>query len=312
MIPAPASTRRVSAHADLLGESPFWHPDQQTLYWVDIAGQALCRQGAEGQEQRWPLGEEPGCIAPMTDGRLLIALRSGVVAFDPANGARELLAPAPYDTKTTRFNDGRCDPRGRFWAGTVFEPKTSAAAGLYRLTRQADGQWAMERHLGDNITANGLAFSPDGRHAWWSNTPEHVIHRYPFDPERGTFGTAQLFHRFPRRVEGEHYGGRPDGVAIDRDGNYWVAMYEGGCVRQFAPDGTPLLEVALPVTAPTMVCFGGTDLRTLYITSASKGRPAEEQARLHWTGHVLAITLDDLPVPATLSGLPVAFFDTQA
>jgi len=312
MTPPPASILCHSAAPDLLGESPFWHPHQQALYWVDIAGQALRRRAADGEEQRWPLGDEPGCIAPMTDGRLLIALRAGVIAFDPTSGAREMLAPAPYDTKTTRFNDGRCDPRGRFWAGTVFEPKTAAEAGLYRLTRLAAGGWTMTRHLGDNITANGLAFSLDGRQAWWSNTPEHVIHQYAFDPDSGVFGAARVFQRFARRVEGQPYGGRPDGVAIDSQGNYWVAMYEGGCVRQFDPSGAPLLTLDVPVSAPTMVCFGGPALRTLYITSASKGRPAEERARQPFAGHVLAIALDDLPVDSSLRGVPVAFFDPAA
>ena len=136
-----------------------------------------------------------------------------------------------------------------------------------------------------------------------------VIHRYPFDLADGRFGPAEEFRRFQRKVPGQPYGGRPDGVAIDNAGNYWVAMYEGGRVLQIAPDGSDLLEILLPVSHPTMVCLGGPGLRTLFITSASKGLSAAALAEQPLAGHVLAIALDDLPVPRTLQGEPAAVFD---
>jgi sugar lactone lactonase YvrE len=304
--------RCLTDQADQLGESPFWHPWERCLYWVDIPGRAVQRLDQHASQQRWTFAEEPGCIAPTADGALLVALRSAVVHFAPDTGAQRVLAEAPYDTATTRFNDGRCDPRGRFWVGTVFEPKTEQAAALYCMKRSAGGGWSLEQHLGDNLTANGLAFSPASSVAWWSKTADHVIYRYDFDLRTGRFGAATEFHRFAAKGAETPYGGRPDGAAVDSAGNYWVAMYEGGRVLQFAPDGHLLLEIALPVTCPTMVCLGGDDLRTLFVTTASRGRPAAELAREPMAGHLLAIQLDDLPVPADLRGMPVDHFDPAA
>lgn len=300
------SLRCLTEQPDLLGESPFWHPVENCLYWVDIAGRAIRRRRENALVETFTLQEEPGCIAPAGRGGLLVALRSRVILFDPASGHATTLAPAPYDTLTTRFNDGRCDPQGRFWAGTVFEPKTAAMAGLYCLTPGTDGSWKMEQHLGGNVTANGLAFSPDSHLAWWSNTPAHLVEQYDFDPVSGQFSGARVFRQFDARAAGQPYGGRPDGVAIAADGTYWVAMYEGGRVLQLAADGTTLREITLPVRCPTMVCFGGSGLRTLFITTASKGRSAEELAAEPLAGHVLAIDLDTLGVPASVHGMPTA------
>ncbi len=309
---APGILRRFSQDADQLGESPFWHAPSATLWWVDIAGCALRARSLDGTERRWRFNEEPGCIAPTLDQRVLVALRSRIELFDPVSGSHQTLCGVPYDTSTTRCNDGRCDPRGRFWVGTVFEPKTAPEAALYCLRRATDGSWGLQRELGDNLTANGLAFSPDGRHAYWSNTPEHLIHRFAFDLAMGHFGQREEFRRFPRKVEGEPYGGRPDGVAIDSQGAYWVAMYEGGRVLRLAADGSVLLELEVPVTAATMVCLGGPRLRTLFLTSASKGRSAAELAAQADAGHVLAVELDQLGIPPEVQGLPVAHFDPQA
>jgi sugar lactone lactonase YvrE len=308
----PPAIRCASQNTDLLGESPFWHPVEQCLYWVDIAGKALRRLRPGAADETWPLPEEPGCVAPALSGGLIIALRSRVIHFDPATAADTTLAPAPYDTATSRFNDGRCDPRGRFWSGTVFEPKTAANAALYCLTRAPNGSWSMEHRLGDNVTANGLAFSEDGRRAWWSNTPDHVIYEYDFDAERGELSNQRVFQRFARRAPDAPYGGRPDGVAIDSEGHYWVAMYEGGRVLRFSPHGELRHELLLPVTCPTMVCFGGAGLRTLYVTTASKGRPEAERAREPLAGRVLAIELEQLPLAPGVRGLPAASFDPAA
>jgi len=309
---APGKICRFSQSSDQLGESPFWHADSSTLWWVDIAGRALRARSLAGEERSWAMGDEPGCIAPTLDQRVLVALRSRIELFDPRDGSRQVLCAAPYDTATTRCNDGRCDPRGRFWVGTVFEPKTAPAAALYCLRHSAAGSWALEHEQGDNLTANGLAFSPDGRLAYWSNTPEHVIYCFDFDLERGHLSQRREFRRFARKVEGQPYGGRPDGVAIDNQGAYWVAMYEGGRVLRLAPDGSLLLELELPVSAPTMVCLGGPELRTLFVTSAAKGRSAAEREAQPDAGHVLAVELASLGLGPEVRGLPAARFDPAA
>lgn len=310
MQPDPVHLRPCSDQADLLGESPLWVAASQTLYWVDIAGRALRARSAEGVESRWDFDEEPGCIAPASDGSLLVALRSQLLLFDPRDGSRRRLCGVPWDPATTRSNDGRCDPQGRFWVGTVFEPKTAAQAGLYCLRRSGAG-WSLERELGDSITANGLAFSPDGKRAWWSNTPEHLIRGYDFDGHTGRLSEPREFRRFPTRSEGHPYGGRPDGAAVDSSGAYWVAMYEGARVLCLDAGGATRLELPMPVLFPTMVCLGGPAWRTLFVTTAAKGLAPEALARAPLSGRVLAIELDALEVPPEVHGLPPAVFDLQ-
>ncbi|MBX3599036.1 MAG: SMP-30/gluconolactonase/LRE family protein [Rubrivivax sp.] len=287
-----------------LGESPFWHPGEGALYWIDIPGRALHRYappaGEYGAEhRRWELPSEPGSIAPLPGGALLIAMRDGLFRFDPASGARELLAKPPYDPAQERFNDGRADPQGRFWVGTIYEPRQPARAALYR--------WSggrLDRIAGDVTVSNGLAFGPDGRTMYWADTTAHRVDALDFDGHDGSLSRRRVFAQFETRDQaqaaGRPYGGRPDGAAVDAEGAYWVAMYEGGRLLRLAPDGTLLQELALPVRCPTMPCFGGADLRTLYVTSARDKRPAGELAALPLSGAVLALRV---PEP----GLPVHF-----
>jgi sugar lactone lactonase YvrE len=137
---------------------------------------------------------------------------------------------------------------------------------------------------------------------YWSNTPEHRIDRFDFDVATGEITNRRPWVQFDRKVEGQPYGGRPDGAAVDVEGNYWVAMYEGACVLQLSPTGEVLQRIAVPVQCPTMVCFGGEDLRTLFITSARAGRPAEELDAAVPAGSLLRVRVET-------QGLPVTFFN---
>ena len=254
---------------------------------------------------------EPGCCAPAAGGRLVIGLRNGFYLLDTAKDSADttaltclaLLPPDQHDTAVLRLNDGRCDTAGRFWAGSMITPRTAPHAALWCLAA-GDGGYAVQYMAGNNFTANGLAFSPDDRTLYWSNTPEHRIDRFDFDVATGDITNRRPWVQFDRKVDGQPYGGRPDGAAVDVEGNYWVAMYEGGCVLQLSPAGDVLQRIATPVVCPTMVCFGGDDLRTLYITSARAGRPAEEQ-----NARVPAGSLFSTRVSAP--GLPVNFFRLQ-
>ena len=282
-----------------LGESPFWHPDEAALYWCDIPGRALHRWvPATARHDAWALDAEPGCVVPLPGGRLLLAQRDGLWRFNPADGARQRLAPPPYDPKQERFNDGKADPQGRLWVGTVYEPRTAPRAALYRWSGGV-----MQRMAGDVTVSNGLAFSPDGRTMYWSDTTSHRIYALDFDGSDGTLSRQRVFAEFALRAPGADlagYGGRPDGAAVDVEGAYWVAMYEGQRLLRLSPGGERLCEVPLPVRCPTMPCFGGADLRTLYVTTAREGRPPEELAAQPLAGCVLALAVD---VP----GLPVNF-----
>ncbi|WP_119355357.1 SMP-30/gluconolactonase/LRE family protein [Azohydromonas sediminis] len=281
-----------------LGESPFWHPREAALYWVDIPGRALHRWSArDGAHRQWPLPTEPGCVAPLLGGGLLLALRDGLWHFDAGAGLTRCVAKAPYDTATQRFNDGKADALGRLWVGTYSEDGRTGEAALYRF---AAGR--LEHVAGGIGASNGLAWSPDGRTMYWADTRAHVVYAFDFDVSGGTLSRQREFARFAPRdaAAPAAYGGRPDGAAVDADGGYWIAMYEGARLLRFAPDGTLSREVPLPVRSPTMPCFGDDDLKTLYVTTARKGLGADELAREPWAGAVLRLRVD---VP----GLPVNF-----
>lgn len=283
----------------LLGESPFWHPDEQALYWVDIPGKALHRWQPDAAEHRqWDLPSEAGCCAPLPDGRLLLAMRDGLFRFDPASGERERLAAPPYDPAKERFNDGKADAQGRFWVSTIYEPRDQAAAALYCWR---DGR--LHRMAGDLTVGNGLAFAPDGRHLLLADTATHRIDRIALDPVEASLSQRTVWARFPIKTPGQDlstYLGRPDGAAMDAEGCYWVALFEGQRLLRLAPDGRVLQVLALPVRCATMPCLGGPDGRTLFVTTSRQGRPAEELARQPWAGCVLQTRVD---VP----GLPVNF-----
>lgn len=283
----------------LLGESPFWHPDERALYWCDIPGRRLHRYVPDtGRHTQWPFESEPACCAPVPGGRLMLAQRDGLFLFDAERGERTRVAAPPYDTATVRFNDGRADPQGRFWVGTIFEPRTAPQAALFRL---AEGR--LDRMAGDVTVANGLAFSPDARTAYWADTAAHRIYAFDFDATAGALSRRRVFAQFAPKLAGQDlsvYGGRPDGAAVDVEGALWVAMFEGQRLLRLAPDGHVLQDLPLPVRCPTMPCFGGADLRTLYVTTARDKRPAEELAAQPLAGSVLVTRV-------AVPGLPVNF-----
>jgi sugar lactone lactonase YvrE len=294
----PADITALPVAPSLLGESPLWHPDEQVLYWVDIPGQQLNRfNPADGHHDEWHFPSEPACCAPLLGGGLLLAMRDGLWRFDPNTGQRHRVAKPPYDPGRQRFNDGKADAQGRFWIGTLDDQRLPAAA-LYRLDRDVLAKVA------EGITvSNGLAFSPDGRTLYWADTKAHGVLAFDFDGQDGSLSRRRVFRQFSPRAEGQPlstYGGRPDGAAVDAEGAYWVAMFEGQRLLRLAPDGTLLAELPLPVRCPTMPCFGGADLKTLYITTARDKRPTDELAAQPLAGCVLQLRVDVPGLPAHL------------
>ncbi len=285
----------------LLGESPLWHPDEQLLYWVDIPGRQLKRHNPRtGHQDVWHVPSEPACIAPLLGGGLLMAMRDGLWRFDPASGQRTQVARPPYDPTAQRFNDGKADAQGRFWVGTI-DDKREPRAALYCL---ADGEL---RCMAGGITAsNGLAFSPDGRTLLWADTTAHRVQAFDLDASDGSLSRQRLFAQFELRdlaAPISSYRGRPDGAAVDSEGAYWVAMFEGQRLLRLAPDGSQLAELPLPVRCPTMPCFGGPDLKTLYITTARDKRPADELAAQPMAGCVLQCRVEVRGLPAHVARL---------
>ena len=298
----------VTPTPDGLSESPFWHHQENRLYWVDIPGRRLARLSvaqqmqAQGEVEYWPMAEEPGCIAPVKGGGLIIALRDGIYLGRHWGGALQLLAAAPYDSGRIRFNDGKCDAHGRFWAGTLYEPKDQVLGELYMLDVQA-----LHRMMDGVTTANGLAWSPDGRTVYWADTAAHQVRAFDFDAASGQLSGARVFHRMTPKPAGwawgseVSYAGRPDGATVDSQGCYWSAQYEGQRLLRLSPTGQVLAEVPTPVPCATMPCFGGDDLKTLFITTSRQGRSPQELALYPQAGCVFAMRVE-------VAGLPVHEF----
>lgn len=276
-----------------LAESPLWAAAEQALYWVDITGRALHRfDPISGVDRRWAVPSEPGCIALTRRGGLVAALRDGFYRFLPESGDLRKIADAPYDTTAMRFNDGRCDAAGRFWAGAMFEARTAERAAMYCLQGGAVREaWGPSLGFGVKVS-NGLAFGLDGRTVFQSDTPNHVIYRFDFDAVAGTVANRCEFARVRDNRLDADYGGRPDGAAMDSQGGYWSAQYEGARVLRFDSRGEVAAIVKVPARRPTMVAFGGPALTTLYITTARDGASEAELAEFPHSGGIFACELD--------------------
>lgn len=301
----------AAARPDQLGESPFWHPRERMLYWIDIPAMQIRRSdGLGGAVESWPMTQEPGCIAPAESGGLVIALRDGIYRARRWGGELSLIARFNYDLRTTRFNDGKADPAGRMWAGTLYEPRDARKAELFSVDCRPgsgrDGQPLIELKAQNAVIANGLAWSADNRTVYWADTAHHVIQAWDWNIVSNGMRHHRVFQQFPDKPAGWQpgdpgYGGRPDGANVDAQGNYWCAMFEGGRLLQLSPAGELLQDIPVPARCPTMPCFGGDDLKTVYVTTARHKRPTAELAQYPNSGCVFSTRVD-------VAGLPVNFF----
>ena len=264
-----AAAQLVVDARNAVGESPVWVAGEQALYWVDIPARALYRwQASTGAVTTWLAPEMLGCVAQgARAGQWIAAMETGVFALQTQPGGAlqaTPLASVQHAQPGMRFNDGRCDRQGRFWAGTmVMDMGLAATAGaLYRY--DADG---LTQVLGGLITPNGMAFSPDGRTMYLSDSHPTVQTVWAFDYDTAT-GTPTHRRVF---VDMHAHPGRPDGAAVDADGCYWICANDAGLVHRFTPDGRLDRSLAVPVKKPAMCAFGGAGLDTLFVTSIRPG-----------------------------------------
>jgi sugar lactone lactonase YvrE len=257
-----------------VGESPIWHAGEQALYWTDIPGRKLWRWNFfSGQADSWALPEMAGCIAMAADGWAL-AMETGMFLAPPPRAGMELgalqrLATVAHARPDMRFNDGRCDRQGRFWAGTmVFDTALGAPLGkLYRLDADAARNERVEPVIDDLIVPNGLAFSPDGKTMYLSDSHEsrQTVWAFDYDVDSGTPHNRRVF------IDMNAHPGRPDGAAVDAEGCYWICGNDAGVVHRFTPDGRLDRSIAIPTPKPAMCAFGGPGLDTLFVTSIMIG-----------------------------------------
>jgi sugar lactone lactonase YvrE len=260
---------------ELLGECPLWDERTRTLWWVDILSPSLKKLSPSGRLEVIPLGEAMGSFAFREKGGFVAGMKSGLYFFDVEK--REAVAKPEADLPQNRFNDGRCDRDGRFWAGTMPEPMREPAGSLYRLG--ADRK--VERKRSGITVPNSLAWSPDGRTMYFADSPRRAIWAFDYDRASGepsnerVFATTQI--------------GFPDGSCMDADGCLWNAEYGGSRVVRYTPQGRIDRIIEFPVTQPTSCCFGGSNLDTLYVTSATQRIEPELLAKQPLAGGLFAV-----------------------
>jgi D-xylonolactonase len=265
---APESTVRCIAdvHA-VLGEGPVWVEREQALYWLDIKGRKIFRLD-EGQTLReWPAPMRIGSLAPRSGGGFIGGTEDGIALIDPESDRFEIVAQPEQALPDNRFNDGKLDRQGRFWAGTMDDEERQASGTLYRMGRDF-GCSAVD---GGYKVTNGPAFSPSGELMYHNDSALRVTYVFDVDPH----GNATNRRTFLQFDEGDGY---PDGMTVDSDGCLWIAFWDGWCIRRFSSDGELLQTVEIPVARPTSCAFGGPSFDRLYVTSGRIGLDEEALA----------------------------------
>ena len=261
-----------------LGEGPVWHPDEESLYWVDIDGRAVHRHDpASGDTDRFGVDDDIGVIGLWFGSTWIAAGRRGIYRLDLPAGSIVLYADPEGHLPDSRFNDGKIDRQGRFWAGTLtFE---GARSWLYRMGLDL----GLEVVDGPFTICNGIGWSPAGDRMYFVDSMRYVIHRYDFDLATGAVADRTDLIRF------DPADGIPDGLTVDVAGDIWCAMYGAGSVLRIDPDGEVREAIAIPVSRPTSCAFGGPDLDVLYVTSAREGIPEDRLRREPLAGGVFSV-----------------------
>jgi sugar lactone lactonase YvrE len=288
---------RVAAPRCTVGESPVWSAAEGAWYWTDIPVRRVWRLDASsGAVASWSTPEMAACLAPRAGGGLIAGMASGLFGLtldgDGTAHAEVLAAPAAAElTPGMRFNDGRCDRQGRFWSGTMVMDMGAARADghLYR----HDGAGLSPPLVSGLVTQNGLAWSPDGRTMYLSDShpSRQLVWAFDYDTDAGLPSNRRLF------VDMNGYPGRPDGAAVDADGCYWTAANDAGLLLRFTPAGRLDRHIALPMAKPSMCSFGGPALDTLLVTSIDPGQGGD------WAGAAVLVR----PGVQGLAETPCAF-----
>ena len=279
-IPAPNPAPIVTASAELvldahaeLAEGPLWDVMRQVLWWVDItAGSVHCFEPATGSDSVIEIGRPVGCVALRDDGALIVAAPEGLLALNPQTGALEPIARFEPGPVPLRCNDGKCDPQGRFWVDRLALDRAPGASSLVR--HEGPGFETVLRGL---TIPNGLGWSADGKRMYFVDSPTLVVSVFDFDKTTGAIANGRTFARIDTSL-GLPASAVPDGLTVDEEDCVWVAVWGGGCVLRFAPDGSLLGRIDVPVARVSSCAFGGADLTDLFITTAWEDATPDELA----------------------------------
>jgi sugar lactone lactonase YvrE len=278
-----AGLRCVHEAGALLGEGPVWNPASKTLDWVDVLQPAVwSHDPATGGNRCWPVSRLATAVLPASDASRLVLGQGGLARLDTSSGMLQPLFDPEADRETHRFNDAKCDSRGRIWSGSMRLDASEPDGALFCF----DGLASARRVDAGFLVSNGMGWSPDDRTMYFTDTGSGTVFAYDFDAERGAVRNRRVFVRLPPAE------GRPDGLAVDASGYVWIALWDGWRVVRYAPDGRFDREIIMPVPRPTSCCFGGDDLRTLYVTSARIRLSRDALAAAPQSGGLFAVRVD--------------------
>jgi D-xylonolactonase len=277
-----------NAHAQL-GEGPLWSVREQALYWVDILNHRLHRHSPSDGQRTWQLDQEITAVAERAEtGELVITQRHGFAIFDPATERPAPLKQVETELPGNRFNDGKCDRRGRFWAGTMDFDGVKKTGSLYRLSPDLQ----CVRIDSDYTVTNGPAWSADGRTLYHNDSAKGRVYAFDFDLESGAVSNKRIFLQFGAE------DGSPDGMTTDAEGGLWIAHWGAGKLTRHDAEGGVTHTVELPCSQVTSCAFGGPGLTTLYVTSAAVGLSPQQREREPLAGGLFALELDIAGMPA--------------
>lgn len=276
-----------------LAECPFWDSAEGALYWIDILGPSFNRLNPDtGATVEMLVPDKIGSAVPGGDGRVLLALETGLWLMDANMSFRRLAQP---DFDNTHFNDGKCDPQGRFWVGSRSSDGSLGKGSLYRV----DCDETVVEMAKEFDVCNGLGWSPDGTIFYIVDTVPRLLYRYDFDPLTGAIANRRILYDFANMA------GKPDGLAIDRAGNIWCAMWDGWGITVISPDGARIGWVDTPCPRPTSCAFGGMDGHTLFVTSASFGLDPADETKFGLSGQIMAFRSPIAGTPVSSFGSPL-------
>ena len=263
------------------GEGSIWQPKENKLYWIDIEGKALhIYDPATKEDKQFPLGSRVGTVVPVQNGVALVALQSGIQKINTKTGELSFVNNPLPDTVNLRFNDGKCDPAGRFWVGTMALDSRRKGAALYRM----DKDKSIHQMLDSVTISNGIVWTADKKTMYYNDTPTGTIQGFDYDDKTGDITNRRVVVRIPRG------GGGPDGMTIDADGNLWVALWGSGSVGKFNPQTGELLQkIIVPAPNVSSCAFGGKDLDILYITTARAGANADKLKEFPLSGGLFSV-----------------------
>lgn len=284
----PAGAECVHPVAARLGEGPTWSSRDRALWFVDIKGRCVHRYDEATRSTRtWQAPQDIGFIVAARGGRFICGLKNGLYLFQPDDGSFQLLAQVDSDRPRNRLNDAHVDAAGRLWFGTMDDDEVSPTGALYRFDARG-----LQRCDDGYVITNGPATSPDGRTLYHVDTLQRLVYAFDLAAD-GSLSARRIFARIATS------DGYPDGPIVDAAGCLWIGLYGGWGVNRYSPQGKLLDKLPLPVANCTKPAFGGTDLRTLYVTTAWKGLAARQQAQQPLAGGLFAVRVETPGLPAS-------------